>query len=50
MQIQHADNTSDRRDNHNILNISSDARCMSKLSATIKQAYKEDAEQNKDSN
>ena len=49
-QIQHAGNTSDRRDNHDILNISSNARHMSEFSAIMKQAHKEDAEQNEDSN
>ena len=49
-QIQHAGNTSDRRDNHDILNINSDARHMSEFSAMMRWACKEDAEQNEDSN
>ena len=44
MQIQHADNISNKRDNYNTLNISSDIKHMSKLSATMRQACKEDAE------
>ena len=50
IQIQHADNVSNRKDNYNTLNISSDARHMSKFSAMMRQAHKENAEQNEDSN
>ena len=50
MQIQHADNTSDRKDNHDTLNIDSDTRCMSEFSATMRQACKKNAEQNENSN
>ena len=44
MQIQHADNASDKKDNYNILNIDSSVRCMSELSAMIKQAHKKNIE------
>ena len=50
MQIQHANNISDKKNNHDILNIDSNARCMSRLSAMMRQAHKEDAEQNENSN
>ena len=50
MQIQHADNASDKKNNHDILNIDLNARCMSELSAIIRQACKKNAEQNEDSN
>ena len=50
MQIQHADNTSDRKDNHDILNINSSTRHMSEFSATMRQACKENTEQNENSN
>ena len=36
MQIQHADNASDKKDNHDILNIDSNAKYMSELSVTMK--------------
>ena len=50
MQIQHADNASDRKNNHDILNIDSDARHMSELSVIMKWACKKNAEQNENSN
>ena len=50
MQIQHADNASDKKNNHNTLNIDSSIRCMSELSIMMKQACKKNAEQNKNSN
>ena len=50
MQIQHADNASDRRDNHDILNIDLNVKCMSELSAIMRWACKKNAEQNEDSN
>ena len=36
MQIQHADNASDRKNNHDIFNINSDAKHMSEFSATMR--------------
>ena len=50
MQIQHAGNASDRKDNHDTLNISSSTKCMSELSVIMRQACKKNAEQNEDSN
>ena len=50
MQIQHADNASNRKNNYDIFNINSDARCINKLSIIMKWAYKKNAEQNKNSN
>ena len=50
MQIQHADNASNKRDNYDTLNIDLNARCMSKLSATMRWAHKKNAEQNENSN
>ena len=50
MQIQHANNASDKKNNHDILNINSDVRCMSELSVIMRQACKKNAEQNENSN
>ena len=50
MQIQHADNASDKKNNYDIFNISLNVRCMSELSIMMKQACKKNAEQNKNSN
>ena len=50
MQIQHANNISDKKNNHDIFNIDLNARHISKFSATMKWAYKENAEQNEDLN
>ena len=50
MQIQHADNASDKKDNHDTLNIDLNVKCMSEFSVMMKWACKEDAEQNKNSN
>ena len=50
MQIQHANNASDKKDNHDILNIDLSAKHMSEFSTTMKQACKENAEQNENSN
>ena len=50
MQIQHTNNTSNKRDNYDIFNIDSDARYMSELSVMMKQAHKKNTEQNKNSN
>ena len=50
MQIQHANNASDKKDNHDILNIDLNIRYMSELSAMMRWACKKNAEQNEDSN
>ena len=50
MQIQYASNISDKKNNHDILNIDLNARCMSEFLIMMKQAYKENAEQNENSN
>ena len=44
MQIQHADNALDKKDNHDTFNIDSNTRYMSEFSIMIKQAYKKNAE------
>ena len=49
-QIQHTDNTSNWRDNHDILNINSDVKHMSRFSVIMKWACKKNAEQNENSN
>ena len=40
MQIQHANNTSNKKNNYDILNISLNIRHMNEFSATIKQTHK----------
>ena len=50
MQIQHANNISDKKNNHDILNINSNVKHMNEFSAMIRWAHKENAEQNEDSN
>ena len=50
MQIQHADNVSDKKNNHDIFNINLNARHMNEFSITMKQTYKKNAEQNENLN
>ena len=50
MQIQHANNASDRQNNHDTFNIDLSAKHMNELSAMMRQACKENAEQNENSN
>ena len=50
MQVQHADYTSDRESDYNVINIDTSTQCMSKSEATLKQAHKENAAQNENSN
>ena len=50
MQIQHADNISNKKNNHDIFNINSDARCMNELLVMMKWVCKKNVEQNENSN
>ena len=50
MQIQHANNVLNKKNNHDIFNINLNARYMSELSVMMKQACKKNAEQNKNLN
>ena len=50
IQIQHANNASNKRNNHDTLNIDSNVKCMNEFSAIMRWAHKENAEQNEDSN
>ncbi len=45
-----AGNASNKRDNYDTFHISSDTRCMSELSAMMRQACEEDAKQDENSN
>ena len=44
MQIQHASNTSNKKNNHDIFNINSDAKHMNELLIIMRQACKKNAE------
>ena len=44
IQIQHADNISDKKNNHDTFNIDSDAKYMNELSITMRQTHKKNAE------
>ena len=50
MQVQYADYTSDKKSNHNIINIDTNIQNMSKLKVTLKWIHEENAAQNENSN
>ena len=50
IQIQHADNALDKKNNHDTFNINSDVRCINEFSIMMRQACKKNAEQNENSN
>ena len=50
IQIQHADNASDKKNNHDILNIDLSVKYMSELLIMMRWACKKNAKQNKNSN
>ena len=50
IQIQHANNISNKKNNHDILNIDLNVRYMNEFSVMMRQACKKNAEQNENSN